>query len=336
MAELKWHIELQRLDLKYTWAISRNATDFKVNAFLSVSDGEHTGKGEAAPNVRYGETPENLVEAFTRFQSLQLPYETVEELNALMLSYSLPNALRFGIESAYVRYLSSVNKLSVPEYLGVENPGIRDTAYTIPIMEASQLEAYFEKYQPHRFKYVKLKVNSKNLVKYVTEVRKLCSNTFIIDANEAYTEPGHLLKDLEASKEVNIAFVEQPFPSALAGAYEILKPLSPFPVFADESVTDQADFEKLKIGFHGVNVKLMKAGGYLNGLRLLKEAKNHGFSTMVGCMVETGLGISSGFHLSHLADFLDLDSFLILKDDPYPLVKEQNGRLFLPSSSWEA
>ena len=66
-----------------------------------------------------------------------------------------------------------------------------------------------------------------------------------------------------------------------------------------------------------LNIKLMKAGGYLNGIHLLKEANKYGLKTMIGCMVESSLGISNGFFLSSLADYLDLDSFMILKNDSY-------------------
>ena len=75
-------------------------------------------------------------------------------------------------------------------------------------------------------------------------------------------------------------------------------------------------------------MKLMKTGSYSNGLRILREAKAAGMRTMIGCMVETTLGISSALNLSGLADYVDLDSFLLLKDEPFVLVKEQNGILY--------
>ena len=77
-----------------------------------------------------------------------------------------------------------------------------------------------------------------------------------------------------------------------------------------------------------INMKLMKTGSYSNGLRILREAKAAGMRTMIGCMVETTLGISSALNLSGLADYVDLDSFLLLKDEPFVLVKEQNGILY--------
>ena len=104
-----------------------------------------------------------------------------------------------------------------------------------------------------------------------------------------------------------------------------LKKYSPFVLFGDESITDEADFMLLPKMFDGINVKLMKAGGYLNAVRLLKEAKKAGMKTMIGCMVETTLAISSGLNLCALADYADLDSFLVVKNEPFGLVREEGG-----------
>ena len=324
--QLRWQIEFHRLDLKYTWAISRNSTDFKINAFVTVSDGTHIGIGEAAPNVRYGESPELFEKIFKSF-TLE-GFKTLQEFALALKQQQIPNSLRFAIESAYVHYCCSKEQKTVAEYFGLA-PGTQNTSYTIPIMPIEKLADYFKQYNPQRFKYIKLKVNAENLIEFVHEIRALCSNSLMIDANEAYTNPDQLLIDIEKTGEKGIEFIEQPFPSGFTTEYQYLKPRSRFPIFADESITDDADFEMLATCFHGINVKLMKAGGYLNGIRLLQEAKKRGLKTMIGCMIETGLGISSGLQLASLADYLDLDSFLILKEDIYPFVIEKEGHLFL-------
>lgn len=327
---LKWTISFHRLDLKYTWAIARNSTDYKINAFVTVSDGLNTGTGEAAPNVRYAESPELFEKIFPTLNLAE--FENLPDLSTTLKEQQVPNSLRFAIESAYVHFVCASSGQHISSYFGLEKPGIRDTSYTIPIMPTDKLEDYFKQYQPQRFKYIKLKVNGDNLVEYVKEVRKLCQNPFMIDANEAYTNPDILLSDLRKTNEHNIEFIEQPFPSGNKDEYLYLKTNAPFPIFADESVTDNADFSTLGQCFHGINVKLMKAGGYANGIHLLSEAKKHGLKTMIGCMVETGLGISSGLALASFADYLDLDSFLILKEDIFPLVGEKEGKLFLANS----
>ncbi len=330
MANLKWEITFRRLDLKYTWAIARNASDFKINAFVRVEENGMEGFGEVAPNIRYKETPEAIEKAFELFQQKATePVVSTEGLARLLKELGMPNSLRFGIESAFVHLRCRQQRQSVPSFFGLEEVEKKETAYTIPIMEPEKLAGYFQQYRPQRFRHIKLKVNQDSMVEFVRHVRALCSNTLMIDANEAYQDPDKLLQDLEKLNEKNVAFVEQPFPHHFISEYQYLKKRSPYPIFADESLTDEADYALLETGFHGVNIKLMKAGGYLNGIHLLKEAKSRRLMTMVGCMVESGLGISCGLNISSLADFLDLDSFLILKEDPFPYVDEQNGEVFL-------
>ncbi|HAR20836.1 MAG TPA: dipeptide epimerase [Cytophagales bacterium] len=327
MSNPTFHIAFHRLDLKYTWAISRNATDFKLNGFVTVSDGTYTGIGEAAPNVRYGETPESFQ---TWFDSLTLlGIQNLEELAQTLKAQNVPNALRFGIESAWVHYVCAKENTTVARFFGLSEPTLHQTSFTVPIMPIGDLAQYFATYQLGRFQFIKLKVNRDNLVDFVRESRKHTLAPIIVDANEAYTNPDILLGDLKKLSDQNIEFIEQPFPAACFEEYRYLKNKSPFPVFADESITDEADFDYLAESFHGINVKLMKAGGYLNAIHLLKEARKRGLKTMIGCMVETGLGISSGLHLASLAHYLDLDSFLFLKNDLYPLVSEMDGKLFL-------
>jgi L-alanine-DL-glutamate epimerase-like enolase superfamily enzyme len=111
--------------------------------------------------------------------------------------------------------------------------------------------------------------------------------------------------------------------------YKAVKKLQLFPLMADESVCDEANFEEITQQFDYVNMKLMKAGGYLNGLHIINEAKAHNLKTMVGCMVETSLGISSAWHLCSLTNYADLDGYLIVKEEPFGLLKEENGKINL-------
>ena len=105
------------------------------------------------------------------------------------------------------------------------------------------------------------------------------------------------------------------------------------PLLADESVTDTADFAEIAQQFHGVNVKLMKAGGLRRGTELLRQTRAHGLIPMLGCMVETSVGIAAALQISALADVHDLDGFLIVRDEPFGLVAETAGALSRPPAA---
>ena len=98
---------------------------------------------------------------------------------------------------------------------------------------------------------------------------------------------------------------------------------------ADESIEDVGDFKSLSEQFHAINIKLMKTGSLIKARDLLLEAKAHHLKTMIGCMIETTVGISYGMLYSGMVDFVDLDGFLLVKDEPFHLVSETEGILKL-------
>jgi len=106
-----------------------------------------------------------------------------------------------------------------------------------------------------------------------------------------------------------------------------LKDCSPLPLFADESYHTAADVDHCAACFHGVNVKLVKTGGVTGAFQALKAARAKGLKTMIGCMIETSVLISAAAHLAELADYLDLDGNLLVKNDPYVGVSARNGIL---------
>jgi L-alanine-DL-glutamate epimerase-like enolase superfamily enzyme len=104
---------------------------------------------------------------------------------------------------------------------------------------------------------------------------------------------------------------------------------SPVPVMADESSITARDVPALARYVSGVNVKLAKCGGIRSALKMIHTARAHGMLVMLGCMVETSLGISAAAHISGLVDFVDLDGAMLLADDPYSGPTYENGRILL-------
>ena len=326
---LNWSIEEKRLELIYNWKISRSDALYKINFFITVKDGSGIGIGEVAPNLRYDEDPKKIQQQFALFLRHEPGnLKSIQELIELLTSLQLCNSLRFGIESAYVHYLSSQNHIKVYEVLKLRQPKVIDTTYTLPIMKIGEIGEFIVKYNLKRFRSLKIKVNSSEGYETIKEVTKHYANPLKIDANEAWTNPDELLLFFEKIKEFNIEFIEQPLPAKLKKEYIYLKQKSVFELIADESVTNSPDFNELKEQFHGVNMKLMKAGGYIEGINILNGAREAGLKTMIGCMVETTLGISSAMNLCNAINYIDLDGFFIIKNEPFKLVSEKEGLLF--------
>ncbi|RAK65976.1 dipeptide epimerase [Hymenobacter edaphi] len=331
---LHWSIRPLELPLRFTWKISRNASDAKTNLLVRVGDaGGTSGWGEAAPNVRYGESPAGLLTEFEALQQAGLAQvQDLTDLTALLEARQPAHALRFALESAYVHYLAQRRGQSVPQLLGVPAPlPAVGTAFTLPIMAPGEVAGFIERHGLARFPLLKVKVNQELGVDLLAEVARLLpGRPVLVDGNEAWTDADALLGFMEQVQQLpglSVQLLEQPLPAACAADYRYLRPRSPWPLIADESVTDAADFHDIARQFHVLNMKLMKAGGYLNGIRLLNEARAHGLRTMVGCMVETSLGIWSALQVSGLCEICDLDGLLIVRDEPFGVVHEEGGRL---------
>jgi L-alanine-DL-glutamate epimerase-like enolase superfamily enzyme len=152
------------------------------------------------------------------------------------------------------------------------------------------------------------------------------------DANTAWSVQD-ARRVLPALAKLGVEFVEQPVRADdVEGLVEVAR-ASPLPVYADESVHDVLDVERLqRAGFRGgVNVKLQKAGGLRPALRALDRARELGFATQLGCNVETSIGISGAAQLLARLDHADLDGNALLADDPFEGAYPREGWLETPS-----
>jgi L-alanine-DL-glutamate epimerase-like enolase superfamily enzyme len=125
--------------------------------------------------------------------------------------------------------------------------------------------------------------------------------------------------------------IEQPVPAsagreALRRATEAAHPV---PVIADEAAITASDVPPLSGCVSGVNVKLAKCGGMRRALEMIHTARSLGMAVMLGCMVETSLGIAASAQISGLVDFVDLDGAMLLADDPFEGPVYENGRIIL-------
>jgi L-alanine-DL-glutamate epimerase-like enolase superfamily enzyme len=318
-------LELTPIDLplNVVWKISRNASTEKKNFIVSLKEGDYESFSEVAPNVRYGETPEIIHQEFLEFQKL-----AVTDFEKALNFKGWKHSLRFALESAYLGLCAQKSHQTLAQFLGATGALSMPTSMSVPIMEPGDVENYLKPYA--RFKSLKIKVNQECAWELVKEVHRVApSKALRIDGNEGWSDLSEYLKFEEKIKRMNIEFIEQPFPASRSDMYLELHPKTPYIIMADESIEDTDNLDELKTMFRAVNIKLMKTGSLIKGRDFLIRARSLGLKTMVGCMVETGLGISYALHLAPWMDWADLDGFLLLKENPFPLVKEQEGMVSL-------
>lgn len=322
--------------LAHTWTIARGSTDtFRVVLVQLTGDDGTTGLGEASPVERYGESAD-AVEAFLRrVDAGSLSFDDIsagmKHLDALAPGNM---AAKCALNTALLDGAARRARQPLHDFLGL---GFREqhhvTSFSIGI--ASPDEIRKKVLAAETFPVLKLKLGSSDDKANLAALREVApEKTVRVDANEGWKTREQALEMIEwLAADGHVEFIEQPMPASTpAKDLAWLKQHSPLPLFADESYHLAADAARCAECFHGVNVKLVKAGGVSAGLEALRAARRAGLKTMMGCMIETSVLISAAAHLAKLCDFLDVDGNLLTTNDPYAGVTAQKGILSFKSA----
>ncbi|HUP31426.1 MAG TPA: dipeptide epimerase [Gaiellaceae bacterium] len=315
------------LRLAETFVISREAADEAEVVHVEVRHGDVSGYGEAAPAGRYGESAASALAYVTGHAALvgDDPF-ALEEVMA-----RLP-AEEFGARAALDAALHDLQGklLGAPVWrlYGLPRAG-PPTSWTVWLGPPDEM-ATRAVTAASRFLRLKLKLGGRDGldVERVRAVREVTELPLQVDVNE-YWSLDEALEALPVLAELGVEYCEQPLPAGDPGGAE-LKRRSPIPVYVDEDCHTLADVAACAERAHGVNVKLAKSGGIREAVRIVHAARALGLGVMLGCMLESGLGIAAGAQIASLFDHVDLDGNLLLAEDPWPGVELRDG-VQLPS-----
>ena len=326
---LVWKINKVKLDLKFPWKIARGECREKTNFIVELGDEKIKGKGEVAFNKRYDESEDKIEVGFEKFlNNKPSEIDSVKKLYHCLDKLDIPPSLRFGIESAFYDYISRVSGKNIFELLGINSIRAIQTSFSIPIMKVDEIAGFIKKYRLNRFKFLKLKIDEEGSEEKIKEIMRHFDGQIRLDANESFDNPDEVINFIQRIDEVDrVQFIEQPLPANLHDEALYLKDNLNLEIIADESITDQEITDYYKNRFDGINIKLMKSGGYLKAIKQIKDSKKLGLKVMVGCMIETSLSISAAMVIAKGADYIDLDGCLLIKEDPFSFLGEENGRL---------
>ena len=135
---------------------------------------------------------------------------------------------------------------------------------------------------------------------------------------------------MRAADDYRLELVEEPLRDPKPEDLRYLRREFKCPVVLDESVVTPDDIDKFEGCIGGINIKVQKVGGLRNSMRMIERARAMGMRVMVGCMLETSIGISASAALAGIVDYIDLDSIVLIDDDPYAGVTHEDGRLVIP------
>ncbi|HYI02074.1 dipeptide epimerase [Hyalangium sp.] len=316
------------LPLRHAWTISRGTSTSKRNVVVELRSEGHVGVGEAAPNVRYHESAETVLEALrTLERGLDRDLRYFRDISEA-LQEALPGngAAKAAVDIALHDLAGKT--LGVPLYrlLGVDPARMPITSFSIGIDDPETLARKVREAEPYPI--LKVKLGAERVREVFSTVRAATSKVVRVDANEAW-RPEEALEHIKWMATQGVELVEQPLPAADVEGAKWLRARSPLPLVADEALIRASDVPRLAEGYHGINVKLQKAGGIRETLRIIDVARACGLKVMIGCMVETSVGIAAAAHLGPLADWLDLDGNLLISEDPFRGHPVVQGRIQL-------
>jgi L-alanine-DL-glutamate epimerase-like enolase superfamily enzyme len=314
------------LELAETFVISRGASDAEHVVDVELTHSGVRGFGEAAPIERYDESADSAL-AYVEGHADLLgddPFAVERVLERLPWSEF---AARAAIDAALYDLQGKLTGLPVHRLLGLPRDG-PPTSWTVWLGDPDGMAQRAEK--AARFQRLKLKLGGGDGldVERVRAVRGVTDVPLQVDVNEAWTAD-EALEALPQLAGLGVEYCEQPLPAG-DEAGPRLKSSSPVPIYVDEDCHTLADVAACAERAHGINVKLAKSGGIREAVRMVHAARALGLGCMLGCMVESGLGIAAGAHIASLFDHVDLDGNILLAHDPWPGVVLADG-VQLPS-----
>jgi L-alanine-DL-glutamate epimerase-like enolase superfamily enzyme len=312
------------LPLAETFVIARESQDVAEVVQVEVEHAGAIGRGEAAPIERYEETAASAL-AFVHDHAHLLgddPF-ALEEIGARLAEVQGEQAAKAALDAALHDLQGKLLGVPVWRLLGLPRLG-PPTSWTVWLGDPDDM-ARRAAIAATRFRRLKLKLGGGDGldVERVRAVRGVTDLPLMVDVNEWWSLD-EALDAIPQLADLGIEYVEQPLRAGDPGGVE-LRRRSPLPVYVDEDCHVLADVAACAEIAHGVNIKLAKSGGIREAVRIAHAARALDLGVMLGCMVESGLGIAAGCVVAPLCDHVDLDGNLLLADDPCPGVSFVEG-----------
>jgi L-alanine-DL-glutamate epimerase-like enolase superfamily enzyme len=323
--------KIVRLKLRHTWTTVMSSSDYRDNLHLQYSNGSITGRGEGAPIVRYHEDAESARHAVESLQDMLAsadPHQFAKVMAEVFRRIDGQYAAKAAIDIALMDWIGQ--KLGVPlyRYFGLDAADAPITTFSIGIDNPEVTRQKVR--EAAQYPVLKIKVGLATDEATIDAVRSVTKKPLRVDANEGWKDKEEAVRKINWLESQGAEFIEQPLPAQMIEETRWVRSRVHIPIFADEACLHPADIPKLANSFDGVNVKLMKCGGILEAYRMIQIAKSLNMKTMLGCMIESSIGVTAAAHLSPLVDYADLDGNLLIANDPYTGVLVRDGKLILP------
>lgn len=328
MQRLTLAVTVETLRLAETFRISGRAIDSADVIVVTLDDGDHRGRGEAAGVYYLGDDIPQMLAML----DLARPAIEAHPSRADLRSILPPGGARNAVDAALWDLEAQRSGKPVWQLAGLQEPSPLRTTFTIGADDPAHMAAKACAHAQARSIKVKLTGDLDLDIARVAAIRAARPDVWLgVDANQ-----GFVAADLDALVAAMVAarvsLIEQPLPRGQDAMLEGLD--SPIPLAADESALTLDDVSGLTGRFDVFNIKLDKCGGLTEGLMIADAARQAGLGAMIGCMVGSSLAMAPGFLLGQVCDLVDLDGPLFLARDRAPAMIYNNGLVHCDPAVW--
>lgn len=327
---LRLNADILQLKTRHPFIIARGSQDtYRTVAVRLVDRDGLEGWGEAAPQRFYGETPETVLAALEVYATVlpDQPFHLVEAEARFEAVLSGNNSARAALSAALHDLVGKRLGTPVHRLFGLDPARCPVSTFTIGIDTPERMRMKVR--EADGYPVLKIKLGTADDRGILQAIRETTDKEIRVDANCGWTRK-QAIRMLPVLEEFGVTVLEQPLaPDDLEGL-ELITRKARIPVIADESCLTARDIPPLVGKVDGINLKLAKTGGLTEALRMIAVARAHHLMVMVGCMIETSVGITAAAQVGPLVDFCDLDGAALLASDPYRGATIEGGRLRLP------
>lgn len=323
--------EVVRLKLKHTWTTTMSSSEYRDTLHVRYTSAGITGRGEGAPIVRYKESAETArlaVESLRPLLASSDPFQFAQVLSKVFAKLEGEWAAKSAIDIALMDWLGQKLGLPLHRYFGLSAADAPVTTFSIGIDTPEMTKQKVREAEPYPV--LKIKVGLDKDEETIEAVRSVTKKPLRLDANEGFKTKEEAVRKINWLESVGAEFIEQPMAGHLLGEQRWIRSKVHLPIFADEACLHLTDIPIIADAYDGIVIKLDKAGGLNEALKMIHTARAHKLKVMLGCMVSSSVTITAAAHLSPLADFADLDGNLLIANDPFRGVLVRDGKLILP------
>ena len=310
-------LSLVPFDFEYhvPFQISREKRTHQEALFVALEYDGLTGWGEITTNSYYKVLRSNVVKLLeaNRASIEKISIDHPQNLYAEWLNlFPEDPFIRCALDTACWDLYGKYKGKRTTELLSLSDVNDKVSCFTVGIGSNTQtLDSIIKNPWP----IYKLKMGVQQNFELLDEIREVTNSDLYIDANAAWSLEDSLT-GIPKIAQRGVHLIEQPLSVEDNAQMKDLKGRFNTPIIADESFNDHSDLSLCVDCFDGINVKLQKIGGLTPAVDVIKKAKTQNLKIMIGCMTESSVGLSAAAQLVNLSDYIDLDSMLLINNDP--------------------